>query len=172
MALTRRQRLRRVGILCCHALRNLAFYRAWHDAGRPRADEQFWVTANGNFADITVLEWCKLFADAKGRHHWAKVVTDQSAFTAGLLSALGMTQQAFDEYIQSMRVLRDKFIAHLDDELEFTLPQLAAAKASTAYLYSHLLAHENDGDAFHDAPGDAEAFCQDFFDEASKVYGQ
>ena len=76
MALTRRQRLRRVGILCCHTLRNLAYYRAWFDAGKPRADENFWVSANGNFADITVLEWCKLFADERGKHHWAKVIKE------------------------------------------------------------------------------------------------
>jgi hypothetical protein len=172
VALTRRQRLRRVGILCCYALSNLAFYRAWHDAGKPRANEQFWVAANGNFADITVLEWCKLFADVKGRHHWSKVVSDQTAFSTGLLAALDMTQQAFDAYIQSMRVLRDKFIAHLDDEPVFTLPQLDAVKGSTVFLYEHLLAHENEANAFHDAPDDPEGLYKSRFDEAVAVYAR
>ena len=170
MALARRQRLRRVGILCCYALGNLAFYRAWHEAGRPRAREQFWVAANGNFADIAVLEWCKLFADPRGSHYWAKVVTDHGAFSAGLLDSLQMTQQEFDAYIQSMRHLRDKFIAHLDDELVFTLPQLDAAKASTVFLYAHLLAHENHGGAYHDAPPDADELYRIRLDEAAAVY--
>ena len=67
MSLSRRQRLRRVGILCCHILRNLAYYLAWFGKGKPGTDSQFWVSVNGNFADVTMLEWCKALADVRGK---------------------------------------------------------------------------------------------------------
>ena len=170
MALNRRQRLRRVGILCCHTLMNLAFYRAWHEAGKPHETEQFWVLASGNFADMTVLEWCKLFADSRSRHHWTKVVQDQHAFVAGLLHAIGKTQHEFDAYIEQMRFLRDKFIAHLDDEQVMTLPLLTVARASTIYLYNYLRQNEDDGDAYVDAAADPADFYSRYFDEAAAVY--
>ncbi|KFX62378.1 hypothetical protein [Paraburkholderia fungorum] len=171
MAISRRQRLRRVGIVCCHALRNLAYYRTWFDTGKPRADEQFWVTANGNFAEVTVLEWCKVLADERGKHHWTKVVKDQTAFLAGLLDKLGIEESAWLDYIGEMRFLRDKFIAHLDDENEMTLPLLDIAKASTIYLYTYLLTNENEEeDTFADAPQDAVDWFDKFAGEAKVIY--
>lgn len=71
-----------------------------------------------------------------------------------------------------MRLLRDKFIAHLDDEPIFTLPQLDAAKASTVFLYEQLLANENEANAFHDAPDDPEGLYRTRFDEAIAVYAR
>ncbi|MFL9998747.1 hypothetical protein PQR34_45335, partial [Paraburkholderia sediminicola] len=89
--MTRRQRLRRAGILCCHFLRNLAFYKAGWKKGEPIRAGQFWINANGNFLDICVLEWCKLFADKKAKQGWRRVVSDPITFYAGLLESLGLT---------------------------------------------------------------------------------
>ncbi len=66
--MTRRERLRQVKILCCHFLRNLAFYKAGWRKGELIFKDQFWVNANGNFIDVCVLEWCKLFGDKRGQH--------------------------------------------------------------------------------------------------------
>lgn len=149
---------------------NIAFYRAWHEAGRPQANVQFWIAANGNFADLAVLEWCKLFADVRGRHHWLKVVKDTNVFEAGLLQALGMTAIEFAGYVGEMRFLRDKFIAHLDDELVMTLPQLTAAKASAVYLYTYLLENGDEEGAFDHAPHNPVDFFDRYFAEAAAVY--
>jgi hypothetical protein len=74
LGLTTEDRVRRTAILCEHCLRNIAFYRAgWYRQSKIRVSRQFWIGANGNFMDIAVLEWCKLFADAKGQHHWSIV---------------------------------------------------------------------------------------------------
>ncbi len=170
MALTRRQRLRRVGTVCCHTLRNLAYYRAWFEMEKPRANEQFWISANGNFADITVLEWCKVLADEKGKHHWTKVVQDKTAFMTGLLAKLRVDEAAWSAYVKEMRFLRDKFIAHLDDEQVMTLPQLDMAKMSTVYLYTYLLENEDDGGVFVDAPQNALDWFDGFSNEARAVY--
>lgn len=170
--MTRRQRLRRVAILCCHCLRNLAFYRAWHKAGRPRSTEQFWITVNGNFLDIAVVEWCKLFADARGKHHWAKIASDAAVFKSALLLYLAITDTVLDDYIVEMRMYRDKFIAHLDDELQMQIPNLTIALKSAAYLYSYLRTNEDDGNTFPDAPINSASFYRRFLAEARVVYAQ
>lgn len=166
----RRYRTRRVGILCCHCLRNLAFYRAWYKAGTPFKGKQFWVNLNGNFLDVAVLEWCKLFGDTRGKHYFGKVVSDATAFKAGLLSSLQATDVDFDQYIAQMRNYRDKFIAHLDDQNKMHIPSLTIAKKSTIYLYDYLVANKSKGNTFHDAPTAAKPFYKEFLAQGKAAY--
>ena len=86
------ERRRRVVRLCCNFMRNLALHRAgvvdrvkdnllnpYHPQG------EFWLQAHSNFFDISVLDWCKLFADRKnGKHHWRRVVENPDRFEADL----------------------------------------------------------------------------------------
>lgn len=171
MALTRRQRLRRVGLLCCHCLRNLAYYMCWHEAGQPRRNEQFWVSTNGAFLDIAVLKWCKIFGDSKGKHRWAAVVTDVDAFIPAMAEQLGIARGDFDSCRVAMVKYRDRFVAHLDDLEEMNIPVLTIAKDSTMFLYRHLREVEDDLNAFHDAPADIAEFYERFVVEAHGVYG-
>lgn len=168
--MTRRERLRRAGILCCHFLRNLAFYHSWHKAGTPFKKEQFWVNANGNFIDIAVLEWCKLFADKKGKHYFSKVVDEYKRFEADLLVKLGLDNDGFEAYINEFRTYRDKFIAHLDDRNTMDIPNMKIAKRCAKYLYQWLLAQEDKTDTFIDAPKSSEKLYQNFLKEGMKVY--
>ncbi|WP_136524546.1 hypothetical protein [Geomonas ferrireducens] len=90
--MTRSQHLRRVAILCCHCLRNLAFYKAgWHN-GKSKLKGQFGRNVNSNFLDIAVLEWCKLFADTRGKHFWRKAISGDVSFQNSLLAELGLTE--------------------------------------------------------------------------------
>lgn len=132
MSLTRRQRVRRVGILCCHYLRNCAYYYAGRDGKPVKRKDQFSVTVNGNFLDLCTLEFCKLFAETRGAHHWRKVITDQAGFFDGLFKAVGMNAAEFDEYIASMTFYRDKYVAHLDEELGGKYPHLGAGKKAVS----------------------------------------
>lgn len=170
--MTRRQRLRRVGILCCHFLRNLAFYKSGWRKGELIFKDQFWVNANGNFIDVCVLEWCKLFGDKRGQHHWQKVITDQAAFLTGLLNAVGQTEGEFEAYIKEMRTYRDKFIAHLDSEEVMNIPKLKVARKSVSFLYEYLLANEEEDNCFHDAPQKTTRFYRLFYSQGRKVYSK
>ena len=168
--MTRRQRLRRVALLCCHCLRNLAFYKAgWRNRALLRGD-QFWVTANGNFLDICVLEWCKLFADSRGKHYWRKLITDPDKFQSELLARLHLAETEFQAYTEKMRAYRDKFVAHLDTEEVMHIPILRTARQSASFLYEYILHHENEGDIFHDAPQSASTFYRLFFEEGKVAY--
>lgn len=170
--MSHRQRLRRVGILCCHCLRNLAFYLAWYETGKPNEHEQFWVNINGKFFDIAVLEWCKLFGDTRGKHYFGKVISDVPAFNTQLLASLDLSAEEFDEYINQVKLYRDKFVAHLDELNIMHFPTLSIARNSTAFLYEYLLAHEGEGNVFHDAPVSAETFYQKCFAESMTKYQQ
>ena len=137
-AMTNEERIRRVAILCCHCIRNVAFYRAGWKQSDLRIKRQFWVNANGNFLEISVLEWCKLFADRDGMHHWKRVVSNRPLFANGLYARLGMTKREFENYAKPILRYRNKFVAHLDDERVASIPRLRMALRSAAYLYDHL----------------------------------
>jgi hypothetical protein len=115
--LTRRERLRRVVILCASFARNVAYFRAGQSqtgsAARAssHAGSAFWTQVGANFLDISVLEWCKLLGDEKDKHFWRNVVTDPAAFEASLLASLGMTASDFVDLAKKMRRYRDKFVA-------------------------------------------------------------
>ncbi len=110
------------------------------------------VAANGNFLDICVLEWCKLFGDTRGKHYWGKVVKDPKGFFAGLLKACRVTESDFADCIKEMRTYRDTFVAHLDLDLVMQIPKLKIVEGSVSYFYDYLLAHEDEGNFFPDAP--------------------
>ena len=160
--MTRRQLLRRAGILCCHFLRNLAFYKAGWKNGQRVNNDQFFVNVNSNFLDVCVLEWCKLFGDKRGEHYWRKVITDQEAFFVVLLQRLKLTEAEFEAYVKSMRTYRDKFVAHLDTEEVMYPPKLRTARKSVSFLYEYLLANEEVDGCFHDAPQKASRFYEYF----------
>lgn len=140
--MTRVQRLRRVVLLCCHCGRNLAYYRAgWLGSSLVR-DSDFWKTVNGNFLDVAVLEWCKLFGDEKANHYWREVVSAPSKFEAGLLACFNPTLNKLETYCREMRGYRDRFVAHLDSDFTMHIPNLAVAKASVEYYHSYVVEYE------------------------------
>ena len=111
-----------------------------------------WATAHDNFLDIAILEWCKIFGDKKAKHAWRKVVSDQPAFLAELLEHLRLTETFFEAYTSEMRIYRDKFIAHLDEENTMNIPNMSPAIKSAQFLYKWMIEKENDCNAFWDAP--------------------
>ena len=132
-------------VLCSSFLRNLAFHRAGLQGDVQRilflpGDPQFeyWREAHVNFLDISVLEWCKIFADFTGEHHWHRVVDDKDRFKAELYAKLKVTPDAFSELIKSVKHYRDKFVAHLDEERTMKIPELDKARKSVTCLYGHL----------------------------------
>lgn len=133
--MTRNQRARRVAKLCCHCVRNAAYYRAGWRNQNILANDDFLVGANSNFLDLAVLEWCKLFTDQQGKHHWRKVIPDAVGFLPALQADLGVPAHTFEGHCEEMKAYRDKFVAHLDDDLRMQIPNLTMTIDSTIYLY-------------------------------------
>lgn len=180
LALNRIERLRRVLILCCYFIQNLAYYRAgWNDQKIfARHLSQFWITANGNFLDQCVLEWCKLFGDEKGEHYWGEIVSDPTLFEKNLLSALGISVSEFNAYVGKIRHYRDKFVAHLDSDKVMNIPDLEIAKKAVLYYQTHILNVEAQAHVLLGPDPDVNP-CYDLnslyqrrIDEARKEYGR
>jgi len=147
VSMSRRNRLRRVVILCRNVAVNLAYYRVGRKPEHlPLQDYDkkgnFWRAASGNFIDMCVLEWCKLFADPKGKHHWSKIVTDPTSFKRELLNYLAVNEAAFQKEIEGMRHYRDKFLAHLDSEEVMNIPALDIPKKAAWFYHSYIVKHE------------------------------
>lgn len=146
--MSRRDRLRRVVILCRNFAVNLAYYRAGRKPEHLRLQDlrhpgaNFWRTVSGNCIDISVLEWCKLFGDPKGEHYWKKIVSDAATFEKELLNHLGIDNAAFQKEIEVMRKYRDKFLAHLDSDEVMNIPALDIAKKAVWFYHAHLVQHE------------------------------
>jgi hypothetical protein len=140
--MTRDKRLRRVAILCCHCLRNIAIYRAGWRGKALRVRIQFWINANSNCIDIAVLEWCKLFTERDGKHHCKAVISDRDKFRVGLEKEMGISWDQFRLYAIDVLEYRDTFVAHLDDEDTMYPPRLRLMRKSAAYLYRYLLSNE------------------------------
>jgi len=111
-------KIRRTINLCVLFTRNMAYYRAsYDDFGYAAGDDNFSKTISGNFIDISIIEWCKLFGAWGEHHHWQNSATgDVEDFKTSLLEHLSMTSTEFEEYHQTMINYRNVFAAHWDDD--------------------------------------------------------
>lgn len=169
-------------MLCCHFARNVAYYRVGYinesGSGALKHATQFGATVNGNMLDIAVLEWCKLFTDRNARHHWRRFVrteADQRQFLAQLLQALNFSAHTWKQYLDEMRVYRDKFVAHLDEQNVMRIPSLDTALECAFFLYRHVVAQAPGGsfDTPHCAnlPRDLRDYYSECQVEARAAYG-
>jgi hypothetical protein len=159
--MTKRERMRRVALLCVHFARNLAFYRAGMANGKLIRNNPFWRVANFNFYDKSILAWCKLFADKAGKHYWKNIVRNKSEFELGLLKTLSLTRAEFDRYSNEMRKSRDKFIAHLDSEKTDYHPFMDKGLEAVKFYYRYLLLHEDEENNYPDFPKDLLLFYKE-----------
>jgi hypothetical protein len=69
----------------------------------------FWRLIYGNLTDMAVLEWCKFFgADDSERQtvHWKSLAQDQDGFRDEMLSSMGISREAWNEYWAEMKTYR------------------------------------------------------------------
>ncbi|MBM3579281.1 MAG: hypothetical protein FJX34_00725 [Alphaproteobacteria bacterium] len=88
--------------LCRLFLVNLACYKVvWtHDTKQILNSPSFFKAAVGNFFDIAVLEWCKLFVDKKSFYYWGKLVDEKenNDFLREVLRLVNKTNEEFELY--------------------------------------------------------------------------
>ena len=118
--------------------------------------------------DIAVLEWCKLFADPKDKHFWKSVIADK-AFELELYSESGGESYLAD-YIKSVRKYRDKFLAHLDDDLTYTPPEMELAWITIKRYHKHIVDHEITVHDLRGLPNNLGAFYESQLEDAEAEY--
>jgi hypothetical protein len=169
--MNREKRLRRVALLCCHFARNCAYYRAGWDGKKNKATNEFWATVQGNFIDIAVLEWLKLFGDHKDKHHWKKVVDDKKSFKTQMLDCCEITEEDLVKSRESLKAYRDKFIAHLDSEEVMQIPVLDTPLALVRYYYTYV-ADELGVTQLGNLPNDFEHYYQTCLQDSEGRFGK
>lgn len=93
-----------------------------------------------NFLDIAVLEWCKAFGSKTEVTHWSKHVADPDTFRAGLLQALGLSEEQWHAYWDSIKTYRDEVVAHHNSSSKVThYPDFGVALQACFYYYSTLI---------------------------------
>ena len=139
-------RTRRTFQLVNYCIANIAAYRVnWKtvDGKRTlRIDLDFWVRANGAFFDMTVIEWCKLFADKNGKHHWSKIFPNYQEWTYQLLQHLEMSEEHYEVELAKIKEYRDKYVAHLDNPRAMNYPLTDFMLKSASYLYDFIRSNE------------------------------
>jgi hypothetical protein len=127
---------------------------------------------NGNFLDVCVLEWCKLFGSKKDPHCWRKFVSDPNGFKADLLRHLSLDEAEFEKYVQDVLLYRDKFIAHLDSEPVMNIPNLDTVEESTYFYLKHVVTNEaQTGDLYGYEPyADPSRYYEQCTEEAEQQY--
>ncbi|MFA6969953.1 MAG: hypothetical protein WC208_01005 [Gallionella sp.] len=167
----RQKRLKRVALLCCHFIRNLAYYDAGRNEGRfviPASE--FNVTVNGNFLDICILEWCKLFGDHNEEHHWKNIVDNKQEFKKGLLIRLETDDKGLENYWKLVRTYRDEFVAHLDSAETMNLPEMNLAYKAVLHYFGEIIEEYQTGPTHQGIPTDLKLYYQARLDEAKSVY--
>lgn len=167
----REKRLRRVALLCCHFVRNYAYYKVGRHCKKTKAPNDFWLTVQNNFIDISVLEWLKLFGDHNDKHHWKKVVDDRDAFKRDMLVSCGITESQFKSCRESFKAYRDKFVAHLDSEETMHIPELDIALEVTKYYYT-TVANQLGASGLKNLPSNIEHYYNKCFQESEEHFGK
>ncbi len=130
-------RARRAAFLCCHFARNFAYYSVFRkslDLGK----EGFWLTVHGNFIDVCVLEWCKLFGNRNGKYHWKNTLSDPGKFRSELLRTHGIDEAALEKLWNEVKSYRDDFVAHLEEQETTVIPNMNVAYLLVEFYYRKL----------------------------------
>jgi hypothetical protein len=165
------KRLRRVGLLCCHFVRNCAYYRAGWNGERTKATNEFWATVQSNFIDISVLEWLKLFGDHNDEHHWKKVTEEPGSFKEGLLKYYAISEDDLVNCRRTFKTYRDKFVAHLDSEEMMQIPELQLALKVVRYYYDYVV-NELGFSELNNLPQELESYYQKCFSDSEGYFGK
>lgn len=148
---------RRVLKICNLFVFNYAYFKSGWDQNKFKGSNDFWISLNNNFYDICILEWCKLFGSNSETLHWKKIVFNKKDFKLRLFRDLNITQEDLNLLHETTKVLRDKFIAHIDNDKYLYRPNLGLALKIIYYLYKEIFNLCSDTNGF---PEDLEAIYE------------
>jgi len=156
--MTRKERTRRAALICAHCVRNIAYYRAgWKDGGLINKTE-YGATINGNFIDLGLLEWCKVFGNHEEKHHWKNIVSAKALFRERMLKSIKIDEKVLKVHWKKVLTYRNKFLAHLDSNEVMHIPTLDITLKSVFFYYSYLYQHKNTDSVFDGLPNNLEEY--------------
>ncbi len=165
-------KIRRAINLCILFTRNMAYYKAsYDDLTYVAGSNNFSITISGNFIDISIIEWCKLFGAYGDNHHWRNLTGDDADdFSSALYKHLSMSEIEFNEYHQSMKNYRDVFAAHWDDDGDGKRPHLDSAFECIVFLHEYIFNNVEEPSVLKDKVSDLRVYYESCYKEARNYY--
>lgn len=165
-------KIRRVINLCVLFTRNMAYYRASYDGTSYIAGgNDFSVTCSGNFIDVSIIEWCKLFGSYGDNHHWRNLVGESAPqFSNDMFKHIAMSEAEFRDYHKIMKNYRDVFAAHWDDNGKGKRPHLDKAFECVEFLHEYIFEHFSKAGQIQDKVRDLRSYYDVCYMEAKKYY--
>lgn len=130
-------RAKSAALVCCHFARNLAYYNASQKV-LTLDKEGFWLTVTGNFVDVCVLEWCKLFGNRNGKCHWQKVLKQPDVFKQDLLNMHHLDESDLRKLWTTIKDYRDSFVAHVEDQETTPAPYMTVPYLLVNFYFTRL----------------------------------
>lgn len=85
------------------------------------------------------LSWCKIFSNNNEESHWKYLFEDHQKFKTFLFDEIKIDQTTFRDYHKSVIDFRNKWLAHLDPDIELGyIPDLKIAFDSSKALFLYL----------------------------------
>ncbi len=122
-----------------YVARNVAHHRSL-EPYRDDFNQNYWILVFNNFLDVAVLEWCKAFGSNAEATHWSKHVANPDDFRTGLLQAMGLSEDEWHVYWDSIKTYRDEVVAHHESASKVThFPDFSHALQACFYYYTILI---------------------------------
>ncbi len=151
--------LRRVALKCADFARQLSYNCALSDHAN-NFQQNFWIYMHNNAIDLAVLDWFHLFGYHNDDLHWKKVVQDVDAFRQGLFQSVGMNEQEWIAYRESIKDYRDKDIAHIEVQPVSYVPDMTDALQAVVYYYIYVLKELSGYSKYNHWPKDLKDYYQ------------
>lgn len=103
--------------------------------------QTFWIMTVNLLADTAAIEWCKVFGSRDEDTHWTQVVPNElhDEVRANLLGAIGLTQEEWEAYWNSIVSYRDEMVAHHDLDATVTnYPHYDVAILAANFMFDQL----------------------------------
>lgn len=103
--------------------------------------QTFWIMTVNLLADTAAVEWCKVFGSWDEDTHWTRVIPKerQDEIRVGMLKAIELTQEEWEEYWNSIVSYRNQMVAHHDlDSTVDKYPHYDVAILAANFMFDQL----------------------------------
>gem|GEM_PF-4642624 len=150
-------------MMCLDFARQLSYHRALSrfrdDSGKFNLN--FWTAVFNNSIDIATLDWLHLFGSDKDDLHWKKIVKDVPAFRSSLFASLGLYEQGWKSYRETVKTYRDKDVAHIEVRPRGWVPEMTLALKAADLYYKYVLSELSHFRDYSNEPADLIAYFED-----------
>ncbi len=126
--------LRRVASTCIDFAGQLSYHRSLTKC-RGKFRLTFWTSIFNNTIDFAVLDWLHLFGSHSDDLHWKRIVGNTKTFRDGLLEHLGLDENEWEAYRQTVKEYRDKDVAHIEVRPVGNVPRMNTALEAADYSH-------------------------------------